>query len=469
MEQNNQDRYKMVIGESHVTTDDAFVAADVKAILDKHFDENNNVEVYKRCFNAIDLTTLNSTDTVSSVTKFVTRVNDFETEYPELPNVAAICVYPNFAMVVSGALEVSGVQKAVVAGSFPSSQTFLEIKTTEAALAVADGATEVDIVFNLGLYYDGQYEELADEISEIKHSVRDAHLKVILETGALKTALDIRNAAILSMYSGADFIKTSTGKVYPASPAADSSSVPEESNVTHLAVPADTVPLPIPADDLGNSTLQIPLEKLRTELELELDYGSVVFVTDPTLTSDVYATFQFDNFPHTPLQRTSDEYGHTTLDFEMPDNWQVSPDAPEALLTVTLPADALTRLTLDLEVGDVHLDDLQLQSLKVELDNGSLYADDLTVTRDLEADISIGGCLIRQLSGTKQANISAYRSIHLCLDGDPADYTIDARTDNVVRIGSKKYDKRYTSTGPKGDLDLSATGLIDLTPQHSPA
>ena len=215
MEQNNQDRYKMVIGESHVTTDDAFVAADVKAILDKHFDENNNVEVYKRCFNAIDLTTLNSTDTVSSVTKFVTRVNDFETEYPELPNVAAICVYPNFAMVVSGALEVSGVQKAVVAGSFPSSQTFLEIKTTEAALAVADGATEVDIVFNLGLYYDGQYEELADEISEIKHSVRDAHLKVILETGALKTALDIRNAAILSMYSGADFIKTSTGKVYP--------------------------------------------------------------------------------------------------------------------------------------------------------------------------------------------------------------------------------------------------------------
>ena len=183
MEQNNQDRYKMVIGESHVTTDDAFVAADVKAILDKHFDENNNVEVYKRCFNAIDLTTLNSTDTVSSVTKFVTRVNDFE--------------------------------KAVVAGSFPSSQTFLEIKTTEAALAVADGATEVDIVFNLGLYYDGQYEELADEISEIKHSVRDAHLKVILETGALKTALDIRNAAILSMYSGADFIKTSTGKVYP--------------------------------------------------------------------------------------------------------------------------------------------------------------------------------------------------------------------------------------------------------------
>ena len=258
----------------------------------------------------------------------------------------------------------------------------------------------------------------------------------------------------------------------PASSTSDASSAVVQNEGTSSAASADLsgiLPLTVPADDLGNSTLQIPLEKLRTELELELDYGSVVFVTDPTLTSDVYATFQFDNFPHTPLQRTSDEYGHTTLDFGMPDNWQVSPDAPEALLTVTLPADALTRLTLDLEVGDVHLDDLQLQSLKVELDNGSLYADDLTVTRDLEADISIGGCLIRQLSGTKQANISAYRSIHLCLDGDPADYTIDARTDNVVRIGSKKYDKRYTSTGPKGDLDLSATGLIDLTPQHSPA
>ena len=276
----------------------------------------------------------------------------------------------------------------------------------------------------------------------------------------------------LFQYSKAAPVQPVDATPSPASSTSDASSAVVQNEGTSSAASADLsgiLPLTVPADDLGNSTLQIPLEKLRTELELELDYGSVVFVTDPTLTSDVYATFQFDNFPHTPLQRTSDEYGHTTLDFEMPDNWQVSPDAPEALLTVTLPADALTRLTLDLEVGDVHLDDLQLQSLKVELDNGSLYADDLTVTRDLEADISIGGCLIRQLSGTKQANISAYRSIHLCLDGDPADYTIDARTDNVVRIGSKKYDKRYTSTGPKGDLDLSATGLIDLTPQHSPA
>ena len=250
--------------------------------------------------------------------------------------------------------------------------------------------------------------------------------------------------------------------VEPASAAADSSSVPEEACSSELAVPADTVPLPIPADDLGESTLQIPLEKLDQESKLSLNYGSETFVTDPSLTSDKYATFQFDNFPHSPVLRTTGGDGRTTLPFEMPENWQVAEDAPEAMLTVTIPADALTRWTLDLEVGDVHLDDLQLQSLKVELESGSLYAADLTVTRDLEADISIGGCRIRQLSGTKQANISAYRSIHLCLDGDLADYTIDARTDSAVRIGSKKYDKRYTSTGPNGILNLYAKGLIYL-------
>ena len=213
--ENVQDKYRKVLVESLVLDDDVAVEAQVREILDKHFDENNNVDVWKQCFHSIDLTTLNSTDTVQSVTRFVQRVNDFETDYPQLPNVAAICTYPNFAMVVSGTLEVSEVGTAVVAGSFPSSQTFVEVKTAETALAVADGATEVDIVFNLGVYYDEQYEELADEIAEIKHACRDARLKVILETGALKKAADIKNAAILSMWSGADFIKTSTGKVYP--------------------------------------------------------------------------------------------------------------------------------------------------------------------------------------------------------------------------------------------------------------
>ena len=215
MEGTTEDRYKKVLTDSRVTENDATVANDVKAILDKHFEENNNIEVYKKCFNAIDLTSLNTTDTEQSIATMVEKVNKFEEEYPELPNVAAICTYPNFAMTVSGALEVSGVDVAVVAGSFPSSQTFVEVKTAETALAVADGANEIDIVLNLGLFYTENYEELADEISEIKHAARGARLKVILETGALKTAADIKKASILAMYSGADFIKTSTGKVYP--------------------------------------------------------------------------------------------------------------------------------------------------------------------------------------------------------------------------------------------------------------
>ena len=215
MEGTTEDRYMKVLIDSRVEEDDVAVANGVKAILDKHFDENNNVEVYKKCFNAIDLTSLNTTDTEQSIAAMVEKVNKMEEEYPELPNVAAICTYPNFAMTVSGALEVSGVDVAVVAGSFPSSQTFVEVKTAETALAVADGANEVDIVLNLGLFYSGNYEELADEISEIKHAARGARLKVILETGALKTAADIKKASILAMYSGADFIKTSTGKVYP--------------------------------------------------------------------------------------------------------------------------------------------------------------------------------------------------------------------------------------------------------------
>lgn len=211
MENQIEDKYRKVITESRVVDDDALVAQEVQDILSKHFDENNNKEVYTTCFNAIDLTSLNSTDTVASISAMVDRVNSFESDFPELPHVAAICVYPNFAVVVSGGLEVTGVSTAVVSGSFPSSQTFVEVKTAETALAVADGANEVDIVLNLGLFYGESYEELADEISEIKHAARGARLKVILETGALKTAADIKKASILSMYSGADFIKTSTG------------------------------------------------------------------------------------------------------------------------------------------------------------------------------------------------------------------------------------------------------------------
>ncbi len=210
-----EDKYHQAIAESKVTDDDAAVKAAVDKILAENLKENMNEEVYKFLFNCIDLTTLRSTDSPRSVADFVERVNDFDNEHPEMKNVAAICVYPNFSQEVRTVLEVSDVDIACVAGCFPSSQSFLEVKVAEVALAVEGGADEIDIVLNLGNFLDGDYEEVCDEISELKHSCREARLKVILEAGALKTASNIKAASILSMYSGADFIKTSTGKEYP--------------------------------------------------------------------------------------------------------------------------------------------------------------------------------------------------------------------------------------------------------------
>ena len=207
-------KYTQAIKESDVCTDDAQVKAEVAKLLAEHVAENRKQEVYQFMLNCIDLTTLSSTDSERSVAAFTQKVNDFETNYPQLKNVAAICVYSNFAGVVRSALEVSEVNVAVCSANFPSSQARLEVKTTETALAVSDGADEVDIVFPLGLFADGCYEEIADEISEIKQSAGEARLKVILETGSLRTAENIKKAAVLSMYSGADFIKTSTGKIY---------------------------------------------------------------------------------------------------------------------------------------------------------------------------------------------------------------------------------------------------------------
>ena len=209
-----KDKYQQAIASFSVPTDDAVIAQEVSQLLAQHVDENRKNEVYQFMLNCIDLTTLSSTDTQSSVRKFVQRVNDFDNNYPQYKNVAAICTYANFADVVRNALDVDAVKVAVCSANFPSSQARLEVKTAETALAIADGADEVDIVFNLGLYFDNNYEDLCDEISEIKQACGDKHLKVILETGALKTAEHIRNASVLAMYSGADFIKTSTGKIY---------------------------------------------------------------------------------------------------------------------------------------------------------------------------------------------------------------------------------------------------------------
>lgn len=209
------DKYHDQVAASKVTTDDSFVAEQVQKILADHADENKNIDTYKFLLNTVDLTTLKATDSPRSVADFVERVNAFDEKYPELRNVAAICTYPNFAQVVRTVLEVDAVDVCCVSGNFPSSQSFIETKIAETALAVDGGADEIDIVLNLGNFFDGDYQEVCDEIAEQKSAARDARLKVILETGALKTAENIRAASVLALYSGADFLKTSTGKEYP--------------------------------------------------------------------------------------------------------------------------------------------------------------------------------------------------------------------------------------------------------------
>ena len=140
----------------------------------------------KQIHGFIDLTSLTSIDTKESIWKLVDKVNDFEGTRPDVPNVAAICTYPLFVETVKEALSAQDVKIASVAGGFPSSQTFMEIKIAETAMAVMQGADEIDVVMNLGYFLEENYDELSEEIQEIKESCRDAKLKVILETGALR-------------------------------------------------------------------------------------------------------------------------------------------------------------------------------------------------------------------------------------------------------------------------------------------
>lgn len=218
MEMNDtpQDKYLTALAKYDTQLNDADVQVQVAALIEKKVPENNTEEVKKFLFNCIDLTTLNTTDSDESVMKFTEKVNRFDDEFPDLKNVAAICVYPNFAQVVKDTLEVEGINIACVSGGFPSSQTFTEVKIAETAMALADGADEIDIVIPVGAFLSGDYETMCEEIMELKETCKEHHLKVILETGALKTASNIKKASILSMYSGADFIKTSTGKQQPA-------------------------------------------------------------------------------------------------------------------------------------------------------------------------------------------------------------------------------------------------------------
>ncbi len=191
---------------------DEAVKQDIDRILAENYESNNNVEVYKQCLNQIDLTSLNGTDTQAEIISMVEKVNGFKSVFPHLPNVGAICVYPALVPVVREHLK-ENIGIASVSGGFPASQTFIEVKVAETAMAVLEGATEIDVVISLGKFLEGKYEEVHEELTEIKASCRGAHLKVIIESGALQSASNIKKASILAMASGADFIKTSTGKI----------------------------------------------------------------------------------------------------------------------------------------------------------------------------------------------------------------------------------------------------------------
>ena len=204
------------LGKYNLEISDEEVREAVKKIIAEKVHENDNLETKKFLMRSVELTTLKTTDSDESVMAFTERVNQFDEQYPDLPHVATICVYPRFAKVVAETLEVDGVEIACVSGSFPSSQALIEVKTVETSLAVKDGATEIDMVLSVGAFLSGDYETVCDEIQQMKEACGDKKMKVILETGCLKTASNIKTASLLAMYAGADYIKTSTGKEQPA-------------------------------------------------------------------------------------------------------------------------------------------------------------------------------------------------------------------------------------------------------------
>jgi deoxyribose-phosphate aldolase len=209
---NEESKYQYILDEYSTAPTEEEVARAIKKITEEKVGKNRNKEALKTIYSCLDLTSLKCTDNAESILTLTEEVNNFEEKYPDLKNVAAICVYPNFANIVSQSLEAESVEVACVSGGFPSSQTFSEVKIAETALALQEGATEIDIVLSIGKLLSGDYESLCDEIQELNDLCGDRTLKVILETGILRSAENIRKAAILSMYSGADFIKTSTGK-----------------------------------------------------------------------------------------------------------------------------------------------------------------------------------------------------------------------------------------------------------------
>ena len=210
--------YANHLSEYAPAASEAQVAEEVARIRDAA-KKNETTEVYRLCYSAIDLTTLSCSDSVESVTAFAKRAVAFYTDYPAISNVASICIYPPFVETVGLVVDDTPMRITSVAGGFPSSQTFLEVKMLETAMAVENGADEIDIVINVGKMLEGHYDEVANEVEVLRGEAgEDVVLKVILETGALKTPELIRRAALLAMFAGADFVKTSTGKIDVAAP-----------------------------------------------------------------------------------------------------------------------------------------------------------------------------------------------------------------------------------------------------------
>ena len=215
-------RYEQAFSRFDLHLHDEIVQEEAKNLIVKHIEENRTADVLRFLLSTIELTSLKVTDNEDSILHMVERVNRFVNDNPALPHPAGICVYPRFVNIISNSLEVDEMEISTVCGGFPSSQTFPELKTVETALAVKDGATEIDAVLPVGFFLAEDYDTIYNEIDEIKLACgQDVPLKIILETGALQTAVNVKKAAILAIYSGADYIKTSTGKIEPgATPSA---------------------------------------------------------------------------------------------------------------------------------------------------------------------------------------------------------------------------------------------------------
>lgn len=208
----SESKYEQALHLYNTDVDDKEVAEKVKQIIAEKAPENDTIDVKKFLLGSVELTSLHTTDTEEQILALTEKVNSFENDYPDIPHVAAICAYPTFTQLIAQSLEVDGVEITNVCGNFPSSQARMEVKVAETSLAIADGATNIDIVLPVGKFLSGDYEGVCDDINELKQACGDVPMKVILETCDLGNLSNVKKAAILSMYAGADYIKTSTGK-----------------------------------------------------------------------------------------------------------------------------------------------------------------------------------------------------------------------------------------------------------------